>query len=97
MIKKDSFITGFLAGLCLPIVAYAIIMIVFEQLDYFIPSSMIGIRPNTHALLAIASNIILIQIAKRRHWNNSIKGVVFVTLVLAGIWFYKYNYMINLY
>ena len=96
MFKKDSFLVALLAGFCVPVIGYAIIMIVFEQLNNIDSTSLTAIRPNTHALLAIAFNIILIQIAKKRQWNDSIRGIVFATIILAGIWFWKYSFLLNI-
>lgn len=94
MFKKDALLTGILMGIALPIVAYAIIMIVFEQLDHLDTTAIISIRPRTHALLAIASNIILVQIAQKKRWNASLKGVIFSTIILSGIWLYNYSYLL---
>ena len=96
MFEKDSFIVALIAGFCVPVIGYAIIMIVFEQLNNFDATSVIALRPNTHALLAISFNIILIQIAKRRSWNESIRGIVFATLILSGVWFWKYSFVFNM-
>jgi len=94
MFKKDSLITGILVGIAVPIVAYALIMILFEQLDQMDGSAIISIRPRTHALLAIAGNLIPVQIAQRKRWNASLKGVIFSTIILCGFWLYKYSFLL---
>lgn len=85
---------GLAAGLLVPFVGYAIILMLDEQ--FGLTDDMVGgpdanLQERTRALLAICLSIIPLQVFKRNRADQSIRGLVLMTLVYAGIWFYYYG------
>lgn len=97
MLNKDHVVIGLILGLLVPAVGYGIILFVYEQLDGLGITDAAGMgdlyRQRTVGLLAIATNIIPINIFKRRYQLNNMRGIMLATMVYAIIWialYYKY-------
>ena len=93
--KYDKFWIGLLAGLLIPFVGYAILLIILEQLGAI--DSLQDARLNfdfkmrTTALLALALNILPMSIFRRNRANEGIRGLVLATLLYAAVWFYFFG------
>ncbi|MBK6352686.1 MAG: hypothetical protein KA251_09535 [Saprospiraceae bacterium] len=87
---------GILAGLILPFVGYAILLMIYDFLDNQDIISSIGMSPNfrerTIGLIALILNAIPMQIFSRRYWQDAMRGVVFPTLAYVIIWMYLYGF-----
>ncbi|MBK9272017.1 MAG: hypothetical protein IPM48_10500 [Saprospiraceae bacterium] len=91
----DKLWIGILFGALIPFVMYAILLSISDALTASEMSSenglVYGFRPRTLALIALLANIIPMQIFYRKHWDDAMRGMVFPTLIYAGIWFYLYG------
>ncbi|MDX1683766.1 MAG: hypothetical protein R3275_00955 [Saprospiraceae bacterium] len=94
MLNKDHVWIGMVFGLLVPFVAYGIILFIYDQLDAagITDSSGMGqfYRERTVGLLAIAANIIPINIFKRRYQINNMRGVLIATMIYVVIWVIRY-------
>jgi len=87
---KDALIIGAIVGLVIPFVGYALIMEIYDQLENSGVISDIGLsetfRKRTMALLAICLNLIPFSIYNRRYMYNSMRGIIFPTVVYVITW-----------
>jgi hypothetical protein len=86
MLNRNNIISGLLIGVLLPLVGFAILYQIFALLELKGAASGVGLSQNfrerTLAILAIALNLIPLNIFQKRRWDLSIRGVVIAT----GIW-----------
>ncbi len=86
---------GAIIGLIVPFVGYAILMMILEQLGSVNSLAEKGLnfdfRTRTMGLLAIAMNIIPMQIFKKDRANEGIRGLVITTMIYAVIWVYYFG------
>lgn len=82
-------------GLVVPFVGYAILMIILEQLAAVDSLAAKGLnfdfRTRTIGILAIAMNMIPLQVFKRNRANEGIRGLVIATMVYAIVWVYYFG------
>jgi len=80
-------------GVFLPCAGFYILKWIFQAAegsglidpaDYAMTSS----RVRTITLIAICLNLLPLQLFQRRKESLSIRGLVFATVLMAGIWFY---------
>ena len=87
---------GLVIGICVPVVGYAIIMMIFEWLTDAgliaeLGSSFSVIkRLRTMGVLAIAFNLIPFNIFKSKRKLRAMRGVLFATFIYAIIWIVRY-------
>lgn len=95
MLNRNLFWTGLIVGLLLPTVSFLILYQVFSLLEIKGAASGAGLSPNfrerTLAILAIAFNLIPLNIYRRRRWDLSIRGVVVGTSLLALLWVARFG------
>lgn len=94
MFEKDSLIAGLLLGAFIPIVGYALVLEIYDQLDAADIISGFGtgdFRRRTSALLGLCINLIPFAIFNRRRFFNSMKGIMFPTIIYAAIWFFYFG------
>jgi len=101
-VKIDkNILIGLVLGLGVPVVGYAIIMIIFEQLTDLgwmnELSSSFGVmkRMRTMGVLAIAVNLIPFNYFKRAGNMNSMRGIVLATFLYAAFWIIYFWSSIN--
>ncbi len=91
MLNKDSIIIGIIVGLVLPFVGFALLLEVYDQLANNGIISDIGLsedfRKRTIALLALCLNLIPFIIYNRKWFYNTMRGIVFPTVLYAALWF----------
>lgn len=93
---KNSIWVGLIAGIVIPFVGYAVFLSVFDGLQeaeiirdpgeisaYF--------RQRTSGILALALNLIPLNMFKNRRFDNSIRGLVIPTVAYAGYWVYYFG------
>lgn len=97
MLRKDNLWIGIIIGLIVPFVAYGIILSIYDQLDAagITDGATMGemYRQRTVGLLAIAANIIPINIFKRRYQIDNMRGIMISTMVYVVLWvvlYYQY-------
>jgi uncharacterized BrkB/YihY/UPF0761 family membrane protein len=94
MIDKDSIITGILLGAIVPVFGFIVIEFIFElfgQLGLMdVVSGTNSRRMRTLALLGICCNLIPFNYSRRQKWDETMRGIVFPTLVYVAGWVFKY-------
>lgn len=90
MLNQNKIIIGLVCGLIIPFVAYALILSVYDFGDaqgWFDGSSVSEtFRSRTQGLLAIAANLITINIFRRKRHEDSMRGVVIATSIYVLVW-----------
>lgn len=92
---KDSFVLGLILGTVLPIMFFGILLFLNDEL--VVEAGILGERMNAFqqsggfterllALLAVCSNIIPFHFARRRRYDNTMRGLVIPTVVFAVSW-----------
>ena len=95
MLDKNSIAHGLLFGILFPILGFAIAYGLFELLDLIWAASQEGLRPffreRTSALLGIATNAYLLNRFQKNRQDNSVRGLVLITLALVAGWIFRYK------
>ena len=95
MFKRNHIITGLVPGLLLPIAIYALLYALFGLLEAKGAASGEGLAANfrerTLAIVALAINVWLIHLFKKRRWEDAMRGVVVATGVLALVWLIRFG------
>jgi hypothetical protein len=90
----DRYWKGFVAGLIIPFVGYAVLLLLYDQLDALGVISDRGFSPNfrerTLALIAICLLILPAQYFKKNYMTDAIRGLTFPMLIYVGLWLYFY-------
>ena len=94
-LNKDAILTGVVMGLLIPFIGYALILEIYDRLA---SSGMISdsgmsqtFRLRTIALLAICLNLIPFIIYNRKWFYNTMRGIVFPTVLYAIAWFLYFS------
>ncbi|MBU6340091.1 MAG: hypothetical protein KGS48_01240 [Bacteroidetes bacterium] len=94
MLNKNQIFTGLLVGILLPLVSFALLYQVFSLLEIKGAASSSGLSANfrerTLAIVAIAINLLPLNLYRRRRFDLAIRGIVLATAVLAIIWVIRY-------
>jgi len=87
---QDRMIVGLILGFMLPVVGYAILLEIYDQLS---SSGMISdeglsrtFRERTIALLAICFNLIPFTFFNRKRMQNGMRGLIFPTVLFVITW-----------
>lgn len=96
MYKNDKIWIGALAGLVVPFVGYALILLFLEQLGSI--ESLANNRLNfdfkarTLGLLALALNLLLpMQYFRKQRATKAMRGVLLATLFYGAIWVFYFG------
>ena len=94
---KDKVYVGLIAGLVVPFVGYAILLIIFEALgDLSVEKAqrMDGIMMFSERfvqLLAIFLIIIPMQIFNKKKFQDAMRGLIFPLMGYCAYWIYTYS------
>lgn len=93
--EKNSLLMGLVLGCITPVVGFVVIEFLFDQMTSFgimdeVTSSTASKRFRTMALIAICTVLIPFNIAISKKWDQTVRGIVFPTLIYAGAWIYKF-------
>jgi len=93
--QKDKIVLGLILGFLLPVVGYALLLEIYDQLS---SSGIISdegfsrtFRERTIALLAICFNLIPFTYFNRRRMLNGMRGLVFPTVLFVIIWLFYFR------
>jgi hypothetical protein len=91
MPQKNAIWVGLLLGLLVPLVAYALLLTIFEQLEMTGIVSRDGLSPQfrerTLSVVAIGLNVFIFNYyARRRFFVNTMRGMVIATVICVGVW-----------
>jgi hypothetical protein len=93
--NRNNIIAGLVYGILLPLMGFVMLYQVFSLLELKGIASRAGLSENfrerTIAIIAIALNLIPMNIFKARRWDLSIRGVVIATAILALVWVIRYG------
>ena len=93
--KYNKIWIGLVLGFLTAFVGYAVILMIFEQINNLIrsasetPGNEIfdeNFRKRTSAILAISLNIIVLQWFNKNNLYNGTRGVIFATFLTVAIW-----------
>ena len=95
MIDKNSLVFGLVLGCIVPVLGFVVVESIFNLMTQFglmaeVSSSSSGRRFRTLTLIAICTNLIPFNIAKNRKWDDTMRGIVFPTLIYVGAWILKF-------
>jgi hypothetical protein len=95
MLHRNALWSGLVFGLLLPAVGFTMIYQVFNILDSMGAASGTGFSPyfreRTLAIIAIALNLIPLNLFKKKRFEASMRGIVIATAVLVLIWFFYFG------
>jgi hypothetical protein len=84
MLKKDSYLTGILLAIPLPVVAYILAMYVFQN------SVLLLNKPALPYMIAIALNLIIMRLFSAEKAVKTVKGIFIATfLITIGLFIFK--------
>jgi len=88
--NKNNIWIGLAVGLVLPFVGYALLLLLYEQLETTGFGSSSGFSPNfrerTLAVIAICANVFPVNRFRRQRMTASMRGVVFATTFYVFFW-----------
>ncbi len=95
MLQRNELWVGLLLGILMPVLGMMLFNAIFNLLELKGAASSSGFtesfRERTSAIIAIALNLVLLNIYRNRRWENAMRGVVVATSVLAVFWLYQYG------
>jgi len=95
ILNQNKLIIGLVSGLLIPFVAYAIFDMIYDYGDtagWFNNSNISEtFRDRTKGLLAIATNLITINVFRRKRHENSMRGVVLATGLYVMVWVFVFG------
>ena len=95
MMDKNSIVTGLVLGCIVPVLGFIVVQFIFDTLIQFglmaeVTASSEGRRLRTLALIGICFNLIPFNISKNNRWDQTMRGIVFPTLVYVGAWIFRF-------
>jgi hypothetical protein len=95
MQQRNNIWFGLVAGILLPVLTYVLLYQIFNIMEKLGWVSDNGFSPNfrerTLAVVAIAVNLPLLNLFRRRRWDLAMRGVVIATTALAFAWVIFYG------
>jgi hypothetical protein len=95
MFNRNEIWAGLLFALLLPTVGFLLLYNLFGLLEVQGAASGVGFSANfrerTLSIVAIALNLIPLNIYRRRRWDLSMRGVVIATALLAFAWLFWFG------
>jgi hypothetical protein len=95
MLERNSIVTGLVLGCIVPVLGFLVVQFIFDTLTQFglmeaVTASSESRRMRTLALLGICCNLIPFNICKNRKWDQTMRGIVFPTLIYVGAWIFRF-------
>ena len=93
--SRNNFWIGLVVGLCLPVIAYGILLTIVDFVDgTWLPADTSisrGFRERTLSLIAICCNLIPFHLFNRNYAVNSMRGMIPSTVFFVALWFWYYG------
>jgi hypothetical protein len=90
MFKRDNLWIGLAAGMLVPFVGYALLLMASERLDAYLLESRGVQQPVFDALtlqiLALCLNLLPLHLFNKRRFARAMRGVMLATLIYAFAW-----------
>lgn len=94
-LDTDSFVIGLAIGAVGPVVAYGILLTLYDFLEAQLIVSDVGFAPGfrtrTLMLISICTTLIPFHIYYRWRADNTMRGMVLPTVIYVCAWFYIYG------
>ncbi|MCB0529038.1 MAG: hypothetical protein KDC65_11215 [Saprospiraceae bacterium] len=94
MLNRNKIWAGLIVGMLMPALGSVIIFNIFKILAFIGGASGEGFTPNfrerTSIVIAIALNLIPMNIYRRKRWDLAMRGVMIATVLLAMVWVLYY-------
>ncbi len=95
MLNRNKIWVGFVVGLLLPAIGAVLIFNIFKILAMIGGASGEGFTPNfrerTSLVIAMALNLIPMNIFRKQRWELAMRGIVLATTILAFAWVAHYS------
>ena len=95
MLNRNDVLPGILLGILLPLAGFAILYHLFSLLELWGAASGTGLSANfrirTLAIIAIALNLIPLNIYRNRRWESAMRGIVIATGLLSLVWIVRFG------
>lgn len=95
MLNRNNVLIGLLLGIVVPVFGYFFIDSIFNLLDQLGIMDPDGFsftwRERTTSLLAICMNLIPFQLYKTKRYDQSMRGLIFPTLLMVFYWVYYFQ------
>lgn len=96
MNDKDSIAIGLLLGAVFPVLGYLLTEFIFDLLTQAglmeaVSESSMSRRTRTLTLIAICFNLIPFNYCRKVRWDETMRGIIFPTLIYIGFWLYQYS------
>ncbi len=95
MFNRNEIWAGLIFALLLPTVGFLLLYNLFGLLEVQGAASGVGFSANfrerTLSIVAIALNLIPLNIYRRRRWDLAMRGVVIATALLAFAWLFWFG------
>lgn len=88
--KNDSLLIGIAAGITISVGGYFIAMGANEWISNALDKPF-AFKQSTVALMAICINMIAVGYFRKRYMNQSLRGILFLMMALAIVWFIVYG------
>jgi hypothetical protein len=95
MLNRNTIWVGLLLGLLVPALCYTILLQLFSLLEIKGAASGAGFSENfrerTLGIVALASNLYMLNVYQKRRWNMTMRGIVVATSLLAFAWLFVFG------
>lgn len=95
ILKHNTLTSGLIIGAVVPVIAYGLLLTLYTLLDMMGIMSDIGFaedfRTRTLALFAICSNLITVQRYRKSYQFDTIRGILFTTMIMIIAWFFVFG------
>jgi hypothetical protein len=95
MLQRNELWVGLFIGILLPLAGFTILYQLFGLLEARGAASGAGFSPNfrerTLAIVAIAFNILPMNVYQKRRWDKAMRGIVMATAALALFWLFRFG------
>ena len=89
-IDRNQIWVGTLTGLLIPFVSYAVLLMISEKLDEWLPEYTADgesvLAPRTLYLLAICCNLLPFHFFNSRRAVKAMRGIIIATIGLGAVW-----------
>jgi hypothetical protein len=97
--EKNSILMGIVLGAIVPVIGFFCLEQLFDFLSLKgVIAEAVGEglmkRLKTVGLIAICFNLIPFEICRSKRYDETLRGIVFPTLIYVGFWVYKYSYVL---
>jgi amino acid permease len=93
--NKNHIVLGIILGICVPILAYAFFLYVFDLFDQLeltdINYPRKQFRERTIGMLAIAAELVPFEIYRKLKYDQTMRGLIFPTVLYVVVWIIYYG------